>query len=108
MFGKLATNIVGKDSKKAVSLPPPLTEIRAQFMYISRSACLLNHVQANVYILLGMPFGITTSNVAAPWLVGPPRRLPPTLAGQVFRMVQANSILLPISSLFDIVAYLSC
>lgn len=63
-------------------LPPPETEIGAQFMYISRLPIWLNHVQASVYSPGAIPCGILYWNCVALLPLGLSGRLPSAFAGQ--------------------------
>lgn len=65
-----------------LSLPPPVTVMGAQFIYISRFPTLLNHVHPSVYCPFGIPLGIVNWKTAAPSVSGPPARFPVTLEGQ--------------------------
>src|SRR6266700_1305335 len=80
--GMLATNISGSFSMTELSLPPPVTMIGAQFMYISRLPTLLNHVHARVYCPFGMPLGIVNWKTAAPSPSALGLRFPVTFEGQ--------------------------
>lgn len=59
-----ATNMSGSFSKSVLSLAPPLTEIGAQFIYISLLPILLNHVHTSVHSPFGTSFGTVKMKVA--------------------------------------------